>query len=112
MADFTNDARLKDCPICQGHAHIAEVEFSKGAVLYFAACDDQDCRMFEVPGRAHYHAAVDEAVAAWNGMPRWYERDELIRDMWHAGAFSPGAYCADGIYELEKRTNAFGIGVD
>lgn len=85
MAGYTNDARLKDCPICQGHAHIAGVAFSKGAVLYFAACDDKDCRMFEVPGRAHYRETVDEAIAAWNEMPRASEikaeRDELIRDI-------------------------------
>lgn len=83
MADFTNDARLKDCPICKGHAHIAEVAFSMGAVLYFAACDNQGCRMFEVPGNAHYHSTVDGAVKAWNEMPRVSdmkaERDKAYR---------------------------------
>ena len=86
MADFTNDPRLKPCPLCKGHAHIGEVVRSYLPSAYFAACDDPGCRLFELPGTAHYRDTVDEAVEAWNAMPRWSERDELIRDL-YAAAF-------------------------
>lgn len=81
MSDFTNDPRLKPCPLCKWHSHIAEVVRTYVPSAYFAACDNQDCRLFEVPGMAHYRDTVDEAVEAWNAMPRWYERDEVIEMM-------------------------------
>ena len=71
MSYFTNDPRLKPCPICEGHAHIAEVVRSFDLPsAYFAACDDQDCRLFECPGTKHYRDTVDDAVADWNAMRR------------------------------------------
>ena len=70
MADYTNDGRLKPCPLCGGHAHITEVVRSFVPSAYFAACDDQDCRLFETPGMKHYHETVDGAVDAWNAMGR------------------------------------------
>ena len=79
MADFTNDERLKGCPLCEGHSHIAEVVRTYVPSAYFAACDDPECRMFESPGVAHYRDSVDEAIEAWNAMPRWYEMAGLLR---------------------------------
>ena len=79
MSDFTNDPRLKPCPLCGGHAHIAEVVRTFGPSAYFAACDDQDCRLFEVPGVAHYRKSVDEAVEAWNDMPRCSDCRQLAK---------------------------------
>lgn len=37
---------------------------------------------------------------------------ELVRDMWHEGAFEPGAYCVPEAYGLAERTRELGIEVD
>ena len=47
------------------------------------------------------------ALAAENSKLR-----ELVRDMWNAGAFEPGACYVHGIDDLEKRTSELGIEVN
>ena len=37
---------------------------------------------------------------------------ELLRDMWHEGAFAPGACCLPDTGRLEKRTRDLGIELD
>ena len=37
---------------------------------------------------------------------------ELVRDMWHEGAFEPGAYCTKAADMLEERTRELGVDAD
>lgn len=79
-------------------------------------------------------AAMEEQVAAlerrnaelreeFDKMDVWHSREllaseaeneklrELVHDMWHEGAFEPGAYCAEAAPRLEERTRELGIEV-
>ena len=63
--------RAEACPLCGARAHMAEyVIASRQKTLYAVVCDNQECRLSEIPPMRLCFKDEFEAVAVWNGMVR------------------------------------------
>ena len=66
--------------------------------------------------RRYYERMIDEIAATHRGHIDQLQAEnaklrELVRDMWHEGAFAPGA-CYVETDRLEERTRELGVEVD
>ncbi len=110
-AHGTNGITLLPCPLCSSHAHPGEDCSSYHPMRHYVCCDNQECRLFELPGRSGMFDTPEEAADDWNAMPRWdtgKERiAELERKLEHAKAAYPGNFVftfTDSEYDEMQRT--------
>lgn len=63
--------KLAKCPMCGAAAHMAEVTRTyDGKTFYAVTCNNDDCRLSEVPLLRHCEKTEQDAIDAWNGGAR------------------------------------------